>query len=159
MSNRRGIGGRKRKPDHLKIIAGTDQPSRMNPNAPKAPKELPEAPKWLSEKAAKIFDNLVSILANMGIASSADTDVIALAASRLEEVEITTALIEDNGRTYETETEGGSIMIRSRPEISQRNEAIRHAQSLLAELGLTPVARSKVSAHLDEGDNPFSQLG
>jgi hypothetical protein len=61
--------------------------------------------------ACEIFDGLVSTLDGMGIASSADTAVIAMAASRLEEVEITTALVEDNGRTYETTTESGGTTL------------------------------------------------
>lgn len=151
--------GRKRKPDHLKVIAGTDQACRMNPEAPVAPTTLPIAPEWLTKRAAELFDGLVAILDEMGIASSADMQVIALCASRLEEVEITTALVEDNGRTFETVNESGSTMYRSRPEVAQRNEAMRHAQSLLSELGLTPAARSKVSAGKKPEENPFKQLG
>lgn len=152
------MAGRKRKPDHLKIVAGTAQPCRLNPDAPVASKELPTAPDWLTTRGAVIFEQLVVILADMGIASASDVDVIALCASRLEEVEITTALVEDNGRIYETTTDRGSKMFRSRPEVAQRNEAMRHAQSLLAELGLTPAARSKVSANKQPGENPFKNL-
>lgn len=151
--------GRKRKPDHLKIVSGTDQACRMNPSAPPAPTTLPRAPDWLSQRATEIFDGLVSTLDEMGIASSADTAVIAMAASRLEEVEITTALVEDNGRTYETTTESGGTMYRSRPEVAQRSDAMKHAQSLLSEMGLTPAARSKVSVTKKPEENPFRALG
>lgn len=151
--------GRKRKPDHLKVIAGTDQACRMNPDAPAAPEAMPMAPGWLTKRGAEIFDGLVALLDEMGIASSADTQVITLCASRIEEIEITTALVEDNGRTYETTTESGDTMYRSRPEVAQRNEAMRHAQSLLSELGLTPAARSKVSITKKPEGNPFKNLG
>jgi P27 family predicted phage terminase small subunit len=151
--------GRKRTPDHLKVVAGTDQACRMNPHAPVAPATLPSAPDWLSARATEIFDGLVATLDQMGIASSADTAVIAMAASRLEEVEITTALVEDNGRTYDTTTEAGGTMHRSRPEVAQRSDAMKHAQSLLSELGLTPAARSKVSASKKPEENPFKALG
>jgi P27 family predicted phage terminase small subunit len=152
-------GGRKRKPDHLKIVSGTAQPSRMNAAAPVAPTSLPEPPVWLTSRGVEIFHALVAILDEMGIASSADTAIITLCASRLEEVEITTALVEDNGRTFQTVNESGSIMFRSRPEVAQRNEAMRHSQSLLSELGLTPAARSKVSAMTKPEGNPFKNLG
>lgn len=152
------MAGRKRKPDHLKVVAGTDQPCRMNPATPIAPTSLPVPPGWLTVRGAEIFLNLVNVLDEMGIASSADTQVITLCASRIEEIEITTALVEDNGRTYETVGDTGS-MFRSRPEVAQRNEAMRHAQSLLSELGLTPAARSKVSATTKPEGNPFTKLG
>ena len=152
------MAGRKRKPEHLKVVAGTDRPDRANSAAPVPPTTLPVAPGWLTVRGAEIFMNLVAILDEMGIASSADTQIITLCASRIEEIEITTALVEDNGRTYETVSDTGS-MFRSRPEVAQRNEAMRHAQSLLSELGLTPAARSKVSAMTRPEGNPFKNLG
>lgn len=151
--------GRKRKSDHLKVIAGTDEPRRMNPDAPSAPEALPIAPGWLTKRGAEIFDNIVALLDEMGIASSADAQIITLCASRIEEIEITTAMVEDNGRTYETTTASGDTMARSRPEVAQRSEAMRHAQSLLSELGLTPAARSKVSVTKKPEGNPFKNLG
>jgi P27 family predicted phage terminase small subunit len=70
-----------------------------------------------------------------------------------------TAFIEDNGRTYERRDETGAlIMARARPEVGMRSEAMRHAQSLLSEFGLTPSARSKVSAGQLAEDNPFAAL-
>ncbi len=150
--------GRKPKPDHLKVVSGTDQPCRMKPDQPAGPKDLQEAPERLTRRAAEIFAGLVAILDKMGIASSADMHILTLCASRIEEVEITTALVEDNGRTYETTTESGGTMVRTRPEVAQRNEAMRHSQSLLCELGLTPAARSKVSVIKDKEGNPFANL-
>jgi P27 family predicted phage terminase small subunit len=151
------MAGRKRIPDHLKVVAGTDRPDRSNSAAPVPPKDIPQAPGWLTVRGAEIFAGLVALLDSMGIASSADTQVITLCASRIEEVEITTALIEDNGRTYETTSDTGT-MYRTRPEVGQRNEAMRHAQSLLSELGLTPAARSKVSVSKNPEGNPFKNL-
>lgn len=151
--------GRKRKPDHLKVVSGTDQRCRVNDAAPTAPTGLPVAPEMLTKRGAEIFDGLVALLEEMGIASSADTSVIMLCASRLEEVEITTALVEDNGRTYTTVNESGTEMVRARPEVAMRSDAMKHAQSLLSELGLTPAARSKVSVVKKPEENPFKALG
>jgi P27 family predicted phage terminase small subunit len=153
------MAGRKRTPDHLKIVAGTDRPDRMNPDAPKPSATLPDAPEWLSGRGAQIFEQLVAIIGPMGIGSSSDAAMLALAASRLEEVEICTAIIEDLGRTYTTTTQTGDTMHRSRPEVAQRSEAMRHAQSLLAEFGLSPAARSKVSVSTPDEKNPFAALG
>lgn len=153
-------GGRKKKPDHLKVLSGTAQPCRMNPDQPVAVKGVASPPQWLSERAAEIFARLCSILDGMGIASPDDQDNLAMLASRLEEIEICTAVIEDSGRTYEKRDEEGNVqMIRSRPEVGQRNEAMRHAQSLLSEFGLSPAARAKVSAEKQADENPFAALG
>lgn len=159
------MAGRKRIPDHLKVVAGTDQPSRMNPDAPVPSEEVPEAPEWLSKRAAEIFEQLVSIIGGMGIASASDTAMLAMAASRIEEVEICTALIEDGGRTFVSRTkfddEGRVVeqQIKNNPVVAQRSEAMRHAQSLLVEFGLSPAARSKVSVAKKNEANPFAALG
>ena len=52
--------------------------------------------------------------------------------------------IAENGRSYTSDTQNGFIH-RQRPEVAMLNEARRHAQSLLAELGLTPASIGKVS--------------
>lgn len=158
------MAGRKRTPDHLKLVKGTAQKCRMNPDAPAANSGTASAPGWLSERAAEIFDQISGTLLGMGIASPDDQHALALAASRLEEIEILTAVIEDQGRTYISggekgpsgQIEGG--LWKARPEVGMRNEAMRHAQSLLAEFGLTPAARSKVSAGKPAENNPFAGL-
>lgn len=155
---------RPRKPSHLKVVAGTARKDRMNDAEPAAPKGAPDAPLWLSSRATEIFAGLCATIDGMGYLSTADQHVIAQAASRLEEVEITTAMVEDGGRTYVSQAtyddEGRvlSQMMRSNPIVAQRSEAMRHAHALLSELGLTPAARSKVSAGKKPDDNPFRAL-
>ncbi len=152
------MAGRKRKPDALKQLAGTAQPCRMNPEAPVASEGESEAPDWLSERAAAIFGQLAAITDRMRIASPDDVAMLALLASRLEEIEVCTAIIEDLGRVYQTVSTTGATMHRARPEVGMRNEAMRHAQALLAEFGLSPAARSKVSATTPPDGNPFADL-
>lgn len=149
---------RPRKPDHLKVLAGEKRPSRLNPNEPAARRGVAVPPDWLSERASEHFMRLAGILNGMGIASPDDVDALAMLASRLEEIEICTAVIEDAGRVYETVNTAGSAMIRARPEVGMRNEAMRHAQSLLNDFGLSPAARSKVQAGKPAEENPFSVL-
>ena len=158
------MAGRKRIPDHLKLVAGTARPDRTNPNPPVTPSALPEPPEWLSTRAAEIFLGLVGVLEEMGIASISDTAALALLSSRLEEVEICTAIVEDGGRSYQSSgrrNKKGQIIsqqVKRHPAVGMRSEAMRHAQSLLAEFGLTPAARSKVSANKAPESNPFKAL-
>lgn len=151
--------GRKRKPDHLKVVAGTAQPSRMNPAAPQPTQTPPEPPEWLNEQAAEWFRKVTAILVNMGIASSDHVDMLSLAASRWQEIIECQAIIEDLGRTYHTVSMTGSLTFKSRPEVAQKNDAMRHLQSLLAEFGLSPSAVGKVSVAPGERDDPFADFG
>ncbi|TQM94554.1 P27 family phage terminase small subunit [Roseinatronobacter monicus] len=146
--------GRPRKPTALKAIAGTKRPCRENPNEPQARAGTADPPAWLSDRAASHFARLGAILHGLGVASPDDGDMLALLSSRLEEIEILTATIEDGGRSYQTE----NGMRRAAPEVAMRNEAMRHAQSLLGEFGLSPATRAKVSARAPEAENPFAIL-
>jgi P27 family predicted phage terminase small subunit len=148
----------KRKPDNLKIVSGTARPDRMNPDAPPANVGVAVAPEWLSERAEKLLCKLSATLLGMGIASPDDQAALAILAIRLEEIEICTGIIEDTGRTYSTTATSGDKLVRARPEVAMRNEAMRHAQSLLSDFGLTPSARSKVSAGKPAEMNPFAAL-
>lgn len=153
------MAGRKSIPDHIKLVKGTAKKHRMNADAPATNAGIPAPPEWLSERAIEIFYRLSAILSSMGVASPDDEAALAILASRMEEIELCTAFIEDNGRTYERRDESGAlIMARARPEVGMRSEAMRHAQSLLSEFGLTPSARSKVSAGKPGEDNPFAAL-
>lgn len=150
--------GRKAIPDHLKLVKGTAQPSRLNPNPPKQSASMPEPPDWLSDRAAEWFRRTTAILDGMGIASADHVDMLSLAATRYDEVLDCTAVIEDMGRTMFVVTISGSKIPKARPEVAMRNEAMRHLQSLLAEFGLSPSSVSKVSAPPGDRGNPFDEF-
>lgn len=153
------MAGRKRKPDHLKVVQGTAQACRMNPAMPRASTGAMIAPATLAPREAEVFGQIATILERMGIASPDAVDMLWLLARRIVEIEELTVMIEDWGRTYETRTQAGGRMIRARPEVAMRNEAMRHAQSLLAEFGLSPASVSKVSSREAADTNPFAALG
>lgn len=95
----------------------------MNPAAPVAATDFPVQPEWLSTRAAEIFLGLVSVIEDMGIASVSDTAALALVASRLEDVEICTAVIEDGGRTFVSSSEYVKQQIKGNPAVAKRSEA------------------------------------
>src|SRR5690554_4550913 len=150
--------GRPRKPTHLKVVAGTAQKCRLNPDEPDAVGGWPETPPWLSKRAAEIFEDTCSMMSGMGTLSREWANVIADYSSCIEEVEITTAVIEDVGRTYTTTTATGDTMFRPRPEVTMRSDAMKRAQALRSELGLGPASKSKVAANKQNGKNPFAQF-
>lgn len=140
--------GRKRKSSHLHVLQGTRDRSKSRAKpAVTASSTRPTAPNWLSEKETVHFEQLVDRLVEIGAASGTYTEAIATAAVRMVEIEILSEAIEDAGHTYETISTTGSRMIKARPEVAQRSEALRHLQSLLAEMGLTPSAISRVQSN------------
>jgi P27 family predicted phage terminase small subunit len=151
--------GRKRIPDNLKVIAGTDQPCRMNPDAPAPAEDMPRPPAWLSRRAVEHFGALRSRFEYMSVATSTDTEMLALAAARLAEIEECDELIEEHGRLIESVSNKGT-MVRANPAVGQRNEAMRHLHSLLSEFGASPASRSKVKApkKKDDAPSPFTVI-
>lgn len=138
-------GGRKPRPlQQAKIL---DFPGKRKPrdNMPDPVSELPRAPDWLNKRATEIFGLLSGRLDMQQLASSSHTEMLSLLADRLEEIEDLRALIKKQGRTYETTSTQGDAVMKARPEVAMLNEARRHAQSLLAEFGLSPSAVNKVT--------------
>ena len=152
------MSGRKRTPDAIKQLTGTAQPCRMNPDAPIAAEGVAEPPDWLSARAAEIFADLAAITDRMRIASPDDVAMLALLASRLEEIEACTAVIEDLGRVYQTVGSTGAIMHRARPEVGMRNEG--HAPRPGVARRVRPLARRPLARLRDHPaeENPFKDL-
>jgi len=150
--------GRKSLPDNMKVIAGTDRPDRMNPDAPAPAEDMPRPPAWLNRRGVEHFGALRSRLEYLSIATSTDTEMLALAAARLAEIEECDDLIEEHGRLIVSMNDKGSTMVRANPAVGQRNEAMRHLHSLLAEFGLSAASRTKVKApkKKDTAPSPFS---
>lgn len=154
--------GRKPKPNYLKVVSGTAQPSRMNDDAPTPSESIPDPPHWLSPRAAEWFQKITGIMVGQKTISADFVDVLSLAATRYDEILDCTAVIEDCGRVYvRKDTEGKIIMVKARPEVAMRSEALRHLHSLLSELGLSPAAIGKVKGTGGRGseDDPFSEFG
>jgi P27 family predicted phage terminase small subunit len=165
---------RKRKPHALHLIQGTARPCRSNPHAPEAEKDVPVAPEYLGGRAKKYFEVLTDRIRCMGYLSRSHTEILALAALRLAEVDELTALIEREGPTYFTvravvDAKGAPLLgpdgkamysklKKSHPAVSQRSEAMRHAQSLLAELGLSPSAMNKITIPETGDDDDWRKL-
>ena len=149
-------GGRRPLPTAIKLLKGTYQSCRDAPNAPAAElTTLPAPPEFLNERAAELFRNLAVVTSRMKVLSDEDAAMLALCALRLQEVEEHTFTIESEGYSYQAE----NGLWKARPEVGMRNEAMRHAQSLLIEFGLSPAARSRVSAQIGKTEaNPFAML-
>lgn len=153
--------GRKQIPDNMKVVKGTFRNSRSNPDKPESDAAGLLAPAWLPAECLEHFRTVKDRISVYNLDSASWTEAAALIALRLHEIETCNEIIAQEGRTYRSETasekpiingEGKpvfpvKVMIKGHPAVSQRNEAMRHLQSLLAEFGLTPAAISKVSTN------------
>ncbi len=146
-----------RKPSHLKAVQGTNQKCRANPSEPVPSSALPVAPDYLSPRAVEKFLQLTAILDGMGVASRDDNDALAMLSGLLIEIEEDSVLLDSVGAFYMPSEESG--IIRAHPAVARLSTNRQRAQALLGEFGLTPAARSKVSAGKPQEVNPFAALG
>ena len=143
------MAGRKIIPIELKKLRGTYRKDRDR-KPPPSSKGKPIAPAWLNTRAKRKFGIVVRRLDDLSMASSSYTEAIALLASRLEEVERYSKMLDE---------EGALLDEKPHPVIKLREMAMNHSHKLLVEFGLTASAIQKVGAKMKEKPkkNPFER--
>lgn len=123
------------------------------------------APLHLSDLAQLLFADIAGMLEAQGRADPHFAQIVALLAQRLEQIQRWQAVLEMTGDTCTSKTvrkvDGQQViteMIRARPEVSMLSEAMRHAQSLLGELMLSPSAAMKLGGGKSEGPGDFDEF-
>lgn len=142
--------GRKPKSKHLKILTGNPgkRPLSSARTATSSNEEAfiqgeLEKPAILDEYESAEWDRITSDGAQ--VLSCADAGMVLVACSAYSDIMIARhALNEAGSRTYETENKAGGVMIRQRPEVAMLQNAITAYHRALAELGLSPVAHTRV---------------
>lgn len=145
--------GRKRKAPELKALAGTTRKDR-EVAVGTDPSDAPMiAPLHLSDLAQLHFASIAKILEEQKRASVHYSEHVALLAQRLEQIQRYQAVLETEGDTFTSESAkkvGDRLvvtrMVRARPEAAMLSDAMRHAQSLLAELMLNPAAALRIAS-------------
>lgn len=136
--------GRKRKEPALKALAGTERKDRELAVGEPPPIGAMVPPLHLSDLARLKFESIALLLVEQQRASPHYVEHVALLAQRLEQIQRFQAVLETEGDSYEARTANGFI-VRARPEVAMLSDAMRHAQSLLGELMLNPIAALKIA--------------
>ena len=153
-----------RTPTALRLVKSNPGKRPMPAREPKAPPisadNIPPPPEVMSPYAAGAWRRLAPLLAGMGVLTEADL----IAFERLCEcyAEVQTArdaIAAAGGATYETTTDKGDTMYRSRPEAAAMADADRRLKTWLTEFGLTPAARSRVSVQGEQTDDLAKYFG
>ena len=153
--------GPKPKPTRLKVLSGTARPHRLNPAEPAIVPAVPEAPDHLSPPARTEWDRVTGEMAELGILSSLDRGALAAYAQAYGRwVSAEEALQAMAGKDAVTaglviRTKSGNVI--QNPLVGAANKAMADMVRYAAEFGMTPSARTRVSASgLDDADDPFA---
>ncbi len=147
------MNGRRPMPTNLRILRGETRPSRLNRNEPKPAPRKPTCPKHLSPAAKRVFRAICVELRDMGLLSKADTFLIEVLSNAVVHYRANVEVVDLGG-----------VLTRARDGNLVRNPAStpmrQHADLIVrvtAELGLSPSARSRLTAIPTERDDQIAR--
>lgn len=141
--------GRKAIPTELKRLMGNPGKRPLPVGEPKFTTGIPHCPSWLKGEARAMWNRVTSELAGAKLLTIADEGVLVgycLAYSQLKRAQ---ALIDQGGVVTETRL-GGLI---KHPAVTVKNEALTQLRAYGSELGLSPVARTRLQTPTREDDD------
>jgi len=137
--------GRPPKSTDWKVLSGT-KASRINRNEPKPERGTPDAPGWFTDAQREQWDHLIECMLGLGLLSKNEQGaLVRLACARAGHAEAAQrlategqTLVDDKGRRYRN------------PSVSIAKDLSAECSKIETDIGLAPVARSRVSAVAQE---------
>lgn len=137
------------KPTILKLAAGNPGKRPLNLREPVPPKGEPPKPDFLTEGAARIWDDLVPGLCRSGLARSIDGPVLARYCCLFEDWLAARAALR-KGSTYPVKDGHGNVVsVREFPQAGQARRLNSQLLTMEREFGLTPASRTRIHAEND----------
>lgn len=144
------------KPTNLKVIQGTYRKDRSTGAEPVPAPTIPKCPTFLKGEARREWKRISVELEKLKLLSEIDRAALAAYCENWAMFVLATKEIRENGITCLSPN--GHVM--QRPEIAIRNKAMMQMKTFLAEFGMTPASRTRIS--VPEApvnlNNPFAQL-
>ena len=134
--------GPKPTPRNLRLVKGSDKPSRMNADEPIVAVSIPDPPEYLSQDEQNVFSTQARLLAKMRVMSEADVDALAMYSRAHVEALMAHQKVVQMG--YMVQAPKTKVPMHN-PFLSIRNNAEKKARAILTEFGLTPSSRTRVN--------------
>ena len=134
--------GRKPLPTQLKIVRGTDEKRHINPDEPTPEMSDLAPPAELSPAALKEWERVRSLLVDAGVVSVLDTTALIAYCETYATWADAMSRLRRTGMILKNEK---GVLYRN-PLIRVANDAQDRMVKLLAEFGMTPSSRTRVSA-------------
>lgn len=141
--------GRKPKPTALKLVTGNPGRRPVNKREAKAKRVIPAAPEHMSAKAREVWGSLSTRLDRLGLLTELDALALELLCENYVEILELRDEIDTHGRTQDVKTENDTV-VRARPQVGMLSDAERRFRAMMNEFGMTPSARSRVTATPDD---------
>ena len=148
--------GRKKTPTVLKEMYGTARADRVLENEMQVDllSELPEAPDLLSEIGIAEWYKVTTQLFNLKMLHDVDQSLILAYCNEMSLYIESELELRQNGRIDNFKNSNGELMrSQAKPLVKVKNDALANALKLAVQFGLTPVARTNISAPVTNNNN------
>ena len=152
--------GRKKLPDNIKALRGTDQPCRMTDKPAVQGATIIKLPKvGLKGTAKKVFAVVATELMHNNLLEVYGVDMVVAYAREMALYHDMMSDIEKEGVTIVVMTKAG-VVTQVNPKRKVAEGALAAAKSLAVEFGMTPSSRSRVAALLsgNEQKDEFAEF-
>jgi P27 family predicted phage terminase small subunit len=146
------------KPTALKLVTGNPGKRALNKREPKSAGQFGPPPAHLDSVGKNLWRQLAKTLAGMALESASDRRALELLCSAYEEWRAARRIVVRDGMTYERSTAQGDTIISIRPEVRIAADAMRRLHRMMLEFGLTPSARSRVTAGEQDAADPMDEF-
>lgn len=133
--------GRKPKPTKLKILDGDKNKKRINRHEPKPVTLKTTCPRYLDETAKLAWNRLYPELHGMGLVAKIDRDALGAYCQAYARYVKYEKIVMEKGELYKTAA-GNVIMS---PALAVANRALEQMRQFMAEFGLTPSSRARIT--------------
>lgn len=145
--------GRKPQPTQLKLVKGNPGKRPLNENEPSFDVQLPEPPDCLDELALKEWWRVGGLLVKSGVMTAGDRAVLAAYCQSYSRWVCAEKKVNEFGAMV-LSPRGGAVVS---PWVGIAAAAQQAMLKAASDLGLTPVARSRVVASKKTATNPFDE--
>jgi len=141
------------------VLQGNPGKRALNEEEPDFGAGAPPKPDWFDDYASDEWDVLTGILVPARVLTKGEIGVLVVACDAYSQLRQCQAFLDEKGAlSYDASSAVGGASWRAYPEVAQRNQARRQYLSALAELGLTPSARTKVKRIPESGVGGVKRL-
>lgn len=128
-------------PTHINKLKGNPGKRAVNKKEPKPKNGVPNTPRYLKKMPKYWFEVLCKELDDIGVLTNLDSKALELLVEAYSEYRNHCDVLEAEGYSYKTD----DGLIKAHPVAAMKADAWKRVKAMLAEFGMTPSSRAKVS--------------
>jgi P27 family predicted phage terminase small subunit len=147
--------GRKPKPTKLKLLTGNPGKRALNKHEPQPSETMPDCPPHLDEEARAEWNRLAPELNASGVLTVVDRGILATYCQCWSRWVRAEQMVQEHGECLVSPK---SLQLYQSPWLGIANRALDELRAIGGELGLSPVARTRISVAPKTESDPMEEL-